>query len=157
MEQEKSVNKPLLIVIIGVSALAVVFFIGYSVGGIVSADKILKQISQKANNSGFRESQRDTQMDSQIQALPRAGGQGYAGSWIRQAMFIDGRLEYAMPMTLSLYPDSFQTIGSCNSGGALSQAGDTLTFLVNESDCTGIGPLPYTITYRYGLTEDKKM
>ena len=90
-----------------------------------------------------------------IIAEPVLEGGGYVGTWLRQGTYLDGALLHQTPATLTMEKDSFVSTGMCTSSGTVSADGNTVTMVMNRSDCPGGVQLPFTVTHQYGVMKDE--
>jgi hypothetical protein len=86
--------------------------------------------------------------------IPLEGG-NYLGTWLRQGTYLNGALLHQTPATLTMKKDSFVSTGMCTSSGTVEAKGNTVTMVMNRSDCPGGVQLPFTVTNQYGVMKDE--
>ncbi len=77
------------------------------------------------------------------------------GTWLRQAIYVAGKLQSASPATLVLKKGSFNSSSTCFASGSLTVKGNTMTMVMTASDCPRVS-LPYTISYTYSISDKGK-
>ncbi|MFC1703342.1 hypothetical protein ACFL1E_00970 [Candidatus Omnitrophota bacterium] len=119
------------------------------------------QVSVKADGGGEGSGTMSSEPDISP-SLPGSLGEGsdsggtYIGTWLRQALYISGKLEHRTPATLIYTKDAFSAFGTCSTAGTISVSDNTIKTVMTQSDCPGGVKAPMTITYNYQITDEGK-
>ncbi|MCP4653704.1 MAG: hypothetical protein GY858_10050 [Candidatus Omnitrophica bacterium] len=80
----------------------------------------------------------------------------YIGAWLRQGVYVSGKLQNQTPATLIYKKDTFSASGTCSTSGTIDVSGNTIKTIMTQTDCPGGVKAPLTIVYKYQLTDNGK-
>jgi hypothetical protein len=80
----------------------------------------------------------------------------WIGSWSRQATFVDGVNQNSDPANLDFYQGNayYSTTAKCFTSGSYSVVENTMTMVMEVTDCPGGVQPPFTLTYDFTISDD---